>query len=459
MLSSTRSRWVDALVVMAVAAVLAALVVVRLSDDASRPGAVFSSGQVVPPVTPRQDASEDDGIRLVQANIKSGMSPTATAQDIGRVYAQSPDFITFNEVSGRPDSVLVPSGYALQRTPGTYKGATPVAWDSTKWTRLDSGTYMITETWGKTAKQKVHWGVRYANWVTVRDAKGRTVSVVSVHFAPASKYTTGLTGPSYDRLGKLAKRLSASGPVLMAGDVNVNFRTGAYPRTQVAELGLSNAFDLAGYSLGTHRSGAVIDHVYTYAADSLLPLTNLTTVPGNSDHHLVVADLGPVGQRSGIFSPGRVNSAGTDPATTRLLRRSIKKAPAGAVLHLAAKKLEGGNIVKLVKKARARGVHVQVITGHRSETRTDRRLAKILGTKKKKKSWARRQPNWNSYALPRGLVLASETGGTRALRIDFNRAWIPAKQKSARAFAQVRSDKFSYDRMFVEYFRAVGKKI
>jgi len=430
-------------------AVLAALLVLAAARPGERPALEPTAA----------DTGSAGGIRLVQANIKSGMSGSRTAADLGQVFAQVPDFITYNEVSSRPDALLAPPGYAIQRTPGTYTGATAVVWDTTRWTKIAAGTYNISNVWGKTKKQKVHWGVRYANWVTVRNAEGKTVSVVAVHFAPASKYTTGLTVPSYQRLAGLAQTLSASGPVLVAGDVNVNFRSGAYPRTEIGALGLVNVFDLFGAAPATHDSGAVIDHAYLYQGDPLLPVTNLTTVPLHSDHHLLVVDLGNVGPRAGAFAPGWVSNKDDAKATYRLVRSAIDQAPPGSALHLATKKLAGKGVYKAIVNARARGVEVQIITGHRKATSLDRKLAKLLGTKKKHKSWAKRKTAWSSYGMPRALVLASMSGGTRAVRIDFNRSWVPKTQKRAGSVAQIRSDQFGYDEMFVRFFAAVGRKI
>ncbi len=400
------------------------------------------------------------GIRLVQANIKSGMNAGATAADLGQVFAQLPDFITFNEVNSRPDAMLAPPGYAIQRTPGTYTGATPVVWDANRWTKLAGGTHMISEQYGKSKKQKVHWGVRYANWVTVRNAEGRTVSVVSTHFAPTNTaYTQGLTLPSYQRLAALAQTLSASGPVIMAGDVNVHFNGGGYPRNDIAALGLVNVFDLFGFAPATHDSGAIIDHAYLYQGDPLLPVSNVGTVPIHSDHHLVVVDLGNVGPRAGAFAPGVVTSNADRQATMQLSRSLIDQAPPGSALHLATKKVTGKGIYKSIVAARERGVEVQIITGHKQATKLDRKLADLLGTKKTHMSWAKRKANWKKPGLPQSLVLASTSGGTRAVRVDFNRPWVPKDQKKAGSVAQIRSDQFGYDEMFIRYFAAVGRTI
>ncbi|MBM0127966.1 hypothetical protein [Pimelobacter simplex] len=445
-------RWLRALpaTVTALAVLATLLVLAAASGGGGRDGIEKAAAQADPGTA---------GVRLVQANIKSGMSLERTAADLGQVFAQLPDFITFNEVSSRPDAMLAPPGYAIQRTPGTYTGATAVVWDTSRWTKIAAGTYNISNVWGKSKKQKVHWGVRYANWATLRNAEGRTVSVVAVHFSPVTSYTPGITLPSYQRMASLAQTLSAQGPVLMAGDVNVNFRSGAYPRNEIAAMGLVNAFDLFGVAPATHDSGAVIDHAYLYQGDPLLPVTNLTTAELHSDHKLLTVDLGNVGPRAGAFAPGWMSNKDDAKATMRLVRSAINQAPPGSALHLATKQLSGKSVYRAIVNARARGVEVQIITGHRRATDLDRKLAKLLGTKKKHKSWAKRKSSWSQYGMPKGLVLASTSGGTRAVRIDFNRAWVGKDQKRAGSAAQIRSDQFGYDEMFIRFFAAVGRTI
>lgn len=151
-------------------------------------------------------------IRMVQANIRSGMSAAKTTTDLNTVYATQPDFITMNEVAWRPDTTLVRPGYAIQRTPGQYTGANPVLWNTARWTALAQGTYQISNVRGKTKEQNVEWGIRYANWATLQSASGQVVSVISTHFAPKGPYTMNLTAPSIRKLGSLAATLNARGP-------------------------------------------------------------------------------------------------------------------------------------------------------------------------------------------------------------------------------------------------------
>ena len=435
-------------------AVLVTMLAVSTSGHAGTERAVAAAAKIEP----------GTGIRLVQANVKSGMSVAKTTPDINKVYAQQPDFITFNEVSGRSDAMLTRPGYALQRTPGTYTGATAVVWDTTRWTKIAAGTYQISNMRGKTKKQKIEWGIRYANWVTVRNnADGRTMSVVSVHVSPIDKYTQGITIPSYKRVAALAKTLSVHGPVVMAGDFNVNYHSKAYPRTEIAALGLVNVFDLWGSAPATHDSGAVIDHVYLYKGDSLLPVTNLVTMPLNSDHRLLMVDLGNVAARLGLFAPGAVSNSKSHRARAmKMFQSALSKAPKGSSVHLATRWLpvKGSTaIYKAIKKARARGVNVQIITGNTKPNAMDRKLVKLLGHKKKHKNWARRQVNWGKYHLPKALVLASTTGGTTAVRIDFNKPWVWKKQKRTGSVALIRADLPGYDQMFDRFFKAVGRKI
>src|SRR5512146_409912 len=58
----------------------------------------------------------------------------------------------------------------------------------------DPTRFILVEVY-KTARlswQHVAWGIRYANWVTLHDAYGRTISVISTHLTPIISITEGL---------------------------------------------------------------------------------------------------------------------------------------------------------------------------------------------------------------------------------------------------------------------------
>ena len=97
------------------------------------------------------------------------------------MLSNQPDFITYNEVPWRHDIFLAPPGYAMWRTPGEYTGATPVAWRTDRWTAINQGTTTVSYKEGKLPGQKVHWGIRYANWVILQGIDGHVISVISAH--------------------------------------------------------------------------------------------------------------------------------------------------------------------------------------------------------------------------------------------------------------------------------------
>ena len=80
----------------------------------------------------------------------------------------------------------------MWRTPGEYTGATPVAWRTDRWTAINQGTTTVTYKEGKLPGQKVHWGIRYANWVVLQGIDGHVVSVISAHLPPENEITEGL---------------------------------------------------------------------------------------------------------------------------------------------------------------------------------------------------------------------------------------------------------------------------
>ena len=38
----------------------------------------------------------------------------------------------------------------------------------------------------------MHWGIRYANWVTLQGTDGQVISVISAHLPPENEFTIGL---------------------------------------------------------------------------------------------------------------------------------------------------------------------------------------------------------------------------------------------------------------------------
>lgn len=401
-------------------------------------------------------------IRIVQANIKSGMGEARTKADIAAVFRQKPDFVTYNEVTYRPDRLLVPAGYAMHRTAGAYTGETPVVWNTARWNMVETGTYLISNRMRPPgSKKKFELGLRYANWVTVQSNTGQTMSVVSTHFSPEGGYTEGITAPSFRRLGQLVAQLRARGPVLVGGDMNTNYKNpDDYPRAVVAEAGLTPTYDVLGTALptGVYRN-ATIDYVFVAAAHQFEVHRHFVTTV-NSDHRLLTADVALTGASAAAFVPGVVvNDPETSPFTVnRLVARALNLTPENGVIHIASRKLGGGNVVRAIKRAHARGAHVQVITGNRRLTKVDRQMRDLLGTRVNARSFFHSERDWRRYRLPAASVFINASGGTRALRIDVNR---PITGASARELmrARITTDKPAYDKIFVAFCRAAGRRM
>ena len=241
------------------------------------------------PTTPPADPEPVTSVEVVQANIKSGTELSKFRADLRKVFKTCPDFVTYNEVPMRQPQYLAPAGYAIWRTPGQYTGATPVVWRTDRWTAEARGTTMISNLQGYGRGQRVMWGVRYANWVTLRSVDGQqTVSLVSVHIAPKSERTTKLLGPSINRLGALVGQLSSSGPVLVGGDFNRHYKSREYPRALLQQHGMNAVYDLSGrYAPTGDHFGATIDYVMVRPA-AVFSVLAQTTRELNSDHDALV---------------------------------------------------------------------------------------------------------------------------------------------------------------------------
>jgi endonuclease/exonuclease/phosphatase family metal-dependent hydrolase len=409
----------------------------------------------------RSDVPTSAPIRIVQANIKSRMATAETKADIARAYAQKPDFITFNEVTYRPDSWLVRDGYAMWRTPGNFTGETPVVWNTARWNMVAQGTWLISNKRRVQPSNEFERGIRYANWVSLQSNLGERISVVSTHFAPRSGYTVDLIEPSLKRLGQLVKTLRAHGPVLVGGDLNVNYKSRTdYPRSLMASLDMAPVYDVTGTALSTgDYRGSTIDYVLLSSV-SQFAVDRAWVQELNSDHRLLGADVKLTGTSAAAFTPGTVRSNPTTSprAIAFLVIKSINLAPEGAVVHLASRRLDLPGIEQAIIKARQRGVHVQLLTSGLRMSAVEKRLVKLLGTRVRAKSWVAHQRAWFENGLPAASSMVSASGGIRALRIDANRA-LTRESYTRVTRATVTIDKPSYDRLFVPFLRAAGRSL
>lgn len=412
-------------------------------------------------------------IRITQANLKNGMTVPNFQADVGTVLAGAPDFVTYNEVPLRQDTVLAPPpGYAVWRTPGQYTGEAPVAWRTDRWTAVAEGTTMLSNKSGRLPGQKLDWGIRYANWVTVQDAFGHQVSVISAHLTPVTTITEGLQEKEIVRLGTLADTLGASGPVLVGGDLNMNYQTAEYFGPLLAQYNLVPSYDALGtrFPTGDHR-GATIDYVMVHQDVTAPPLAFADHYPSelNSDHDAVTADLAFTSAPS--LPPPYVlprgdtanNPAGTpeeQQAALRVIVQAIDQVPAKGAIHITTKRISSPYVLKALDRALDRGVHVQAIFRARTLTPGMHHLLNVLGEKTWRKNFAMQcshpcQKVARKIPLDPSQILISNVAGTPAVKISSDHALTIGSTHRLTSLRLIARQP-AYDRAFRRFFRMAG---
>lgn len=380
---------------------------------------------------PAASAVEDEGsdLTMVQANIKTA-SDTFEA-DVARVMAQDPDFVTYNEVSFRKGELLAPEGYSLHRSVrNRYTAATPVAWKHPEWTKVEAGTFRISDVRRKPDGKHTRLGLRFANWATLRSVDGRVVSVVSVHVAPKFRIDgklVDLIRPSVARLGTLVEQLSAAGPVLVGGDFNVHYKSRRYPRDLFADAGLVPTYDTLGnyFATGDH-GGHTIDYIFNRGGGQL-EVTSHGRRELASDHDAVIAGLD-----WRVDAPGETVEVVSDPngtdeerlAVLRALARSIAGAQAGEVVDVISGELDHRWVLRHMRAAVARGVRVRMLTRSSSLTTFERRFKKYVADHPGSslvRCRAKCQERWRTSGMARTFVLVRQVGSGARLRVDMNR--------------------------------------
>lgn len=377
-------------------------------------------------------------MRMVEANIKAGMSAADTKADIDKVYSKKPDFVAFNEIHGRTDSALVRPGYEVWRSPGRYIGANAVTWRTDRWEPQARGTIYVSNVPGTVGDQVAEWGIRYANWVTLRSRDGCHVqSVVSYHVAPINRITKNLGPPSVARLGELNRYLSNAGPVIQAGDLNRHYKASNYPRAELKAAGMTPTYDLTGRYLptGNHHQ-ATIDYIFV-SNPSQVTVTTQTAEGLRSDHNLLLADL-------------RVNSRVRIPATplravrghvvnvpnsritrarlqtVRRLSETARYTPKGETIRFSTTEFYDARQRKALIAAFRRGVNVQVVTGNAKLNAQEQKLASVLGKNLRADSFIVSRPGRAAaLRLPPTMMLSTYSSKRKYVRVDADQPSVP----------------------------------
>ncbi|WP_203338611.1 peptidoglycan DD-metalloendopeptidase family protein [Nocardioides limicola] len=234
-------------------------------------------------------------ITIAQANIPSGAPNIVDAMT--QVVADTPDFVSLNEVAHRRTADLKPAGYDVYRDqpsdPRNQTHSTAVAWRTDTWTMTAGGRILMVPD----GPQKWDAG-RSATWVTLTD-QTREVSIVSAHhMINPAKYPVHnptvrrerqrLYREGMQRLQRLIRSLEPRGPVFVAGDFNSQYNADDPwgPRALLGEIELRPSFDFAG-ATPTHEQGGVIDYIFAQPAHAELTRQWTRAIP--SDHLLLAA--------------------------------------------------------------------------------------------------------------------------------------------------------------------------
>ncbi len=370
-------------------------------------------------------------LTLVQANIYTGLTTERFQADVRKVLALEPDFVTYNEVPFRTNAVMAPGNYDIYRNmTNRFTAATPVAWRADRFSALAQGSFRISNWRGKPPGREVELGRRFANWVTLQANDGRVLSVVSVHVAPVVRGMPDLIRRSTSRLGVLVDRLAPSGPVLVGGDFNVHYKSGRYPRDILSDHGLVPTYDTLGayFATGDHH-GATIDYVFDRGTDILTP-DRQYPVELRSDHDAVVAGLSwatdPPSDTQVVTNEPHGDAAGQR-AVLASLARGIRSAQPGSHVALATYGLDLPTVVRQIKRALNRGVHVRVATAGKQVTARERKLDRIMARNSDPGSWLHRcgapcRARWKTNGMSRTFMMVSDKAGSWRVRFDSHRA-------------------------------------
>ncbi len=225
------------------------------------------------------------------ANLPNRTADGPFAGSMRTLLSSAPDFVMLNEVSrhGTAELRALAPGYDAYREEqrddelggGSQSMNNVVLWRAGDWTLLDAGRVkLVDDDRGFRLGQPFTWD-RYATWVTLRQADGAVVSVVSTHLMtnparyPRQHGNPRMTraqqyGAGMDVLVGTVRDLAALGPVLVGGDMNTHGREGPWTaEARMSAAGYGHAKDSAvmyvfypsGVGLVSHRQVRVAsDH-------------------------------------------------------------------------------------------------------------------------------------------------------------------------------------------------------
>ena len=279
-------------------------------------------------------------VRVAHANIKVSLPLGTFNADLDQTLGMGPDLVSLNEVARRSDRDLERRGYQLYRAPNRGDDGSAVMWRTDRWTRVDAGRVE------RVARGPQKWDYdRGATWVTMQsagveagegtDPGSDLVSMVSLHhminprkYGPDKPLRQLLYREGLEKVQALVTRLSATGPVVVAGDFNSQYSDNDPwgPRTMLGAIGMKSTFDQLGKET-THDGGGTID--YLFYQSSVATPTRQWVRNLNSDHRLVIADLAIGASSSGDRNAAPASYAGDDEVRRRLMQVKLSPATPG----------------------------------------------------------------------------------------------------------------------------------
>ncbi|GAB6983945.1 endonuclease/exonuclease/phosphatase family protein [Nocardioides pyridinolyticus] len=404
-----------------------AVVALALGLSALAPTSALARDNEVPE-EPTPAGSET--VTMIQANILTTLKPAPFQKDARTVTSLLPDVISYNEVPFRHDVFLAPEGYAMYRDMSNrFTAATPVAWRTDRWTAVATGNQWISNWRGRPPGKQVELGRRTANWVRLQSVDGRVINVVSTHIAPPTRGMPDLLRRSIKSLDKLVAKLAPSGPVLVGGDFNVHYKSGRYPRDLFDASRLTPTYDVLGTSFPTgDHFGNTIDYLFS-RGEGQLTATNHYAVELKSDHDAVVGEYTWLVDAPATISSVRNKPSGTRPeqrAVVKALTRAIDAAEAGSTVALRTSVFDLRGVLRSLRKALERGVHVQVMTANDAPTGRERTLGRAVAAHGDPDSWVQAcgggcLPSWREAGMPPALLMVGDAAGEWTTRFDANR--------------------------------------
>ena len=364
-------------------------------------------------------------------NIKHDLSVAKARQDMRKALTTLGDAGGFQEMSDLEDRQTLVKlcteldfGWYMPREGGV---AIPIVWNRQRFRLIDGRTI------------KVHGpeeGVtpsRYINVVRLREmATGKVFGFINTHTISGASFDAQAT--DMHRIPRLRKHLrmlraqilslfATTEHVFVSGDLNVNYL--ADRRRRVEGLPTDALGDIVSFDMpleGSRGPTSLLDYGMTVKDGSGLDRTTSRIVHGwNSDHDAVQLTYRPVD----LFATGPLfnRPVGTVDDRHRVLNRvarAVDDAEAGALVRVAASRIDDDAVARALVAAYAEGVDVQVVLGDSTPTAAEQHLEEVLGSDTAAGSWFVRCTGtcWGGSGKQQAnFVLVSRAGGTTDLTL------------------------------------------